>query len=263
LGLPLRSTEDEWGPGQSEFTFDPELGMDPADHMLLFRNAVKQLCRRKGYLASFMCKPALPNCFTSGWHLHQSLRTLEGGESAFASATDDVLISDVCRYYMGGLIEHANACTALAIPTINGYKRLIESPLAPNRALWAYQNRAAYLRLIGGGTDTGTHVENRSGDPAANPYLYLASQIIAGLDGIENETDPGPPRNDEPYAQTDVPLLPKTLIEAIAALDRSDLFRKRMGDAFLDYYLSMKRHEIARYQSHVTDWEHHEYFEAF
>jgi len=263
LGLPLRSIEDEWGPGQTEITFDPEIGIDPADHMLLFRSAVKQLCRRLGLVATFMCKPGVPNCFTSGWHLHQSLQVAETGKSAFMDGGGDALISDVGKHFMGGLLEHANACTAFAIPTITGYKRMIDSPLAPNRALWAHQNRAAFLRLIGGGADPATHIENRSGDPAANPYLFMASQIFAGLDGINNKTDPGAPRNDDPYAQVDVPHLPVTLTEATKALDASSLFRREMGDHFIDYYLAMKRFELGRFNAFVTDWEHREYLEAF
>jgi glutamine synthetase len=263
LGLPLRSIEDEWGPGQTEITFDPEIGIDPADHMLLFRSAVKQICRRLGLLATFMCKPGVPNCFTSGWHLHQSLQSNSDGVNAFTAGNDQELISDVGKHYMGGLLNHANACTAFAIPTINGYKRMNDSALAPNRALWAHQNRAAFLRLIGGGVDPSTHIENRSGDPAANPYLFMASQIYAGLDGLENKTDPGEPRNDEPYAQVDVPHLPVTLTEAITALDQSKLLREQMGDGFVDYYLAMKRFELARFNAFVSDWEHREYLEAF
>lgn len=263
VGLPLRSMEDEWGPGQCEITFEPEVGLDAADSMLLFRTATKQLCRRRGYLATFMCKPGVPNCFTSGWHLHQSLRTIETGASSFADPSGAELLSATGKHFMGGLIEHANACTAFAIPTINGYKRMNDSPLAPNRALWSSHNRAAYLRVVGGGANPGTHLENRSGDPAANPYLFFASQILAGLDGIKNQSDPGEPRDNEPYAQVDVPRLPRSLMEGVKALDASALFREEMGEAFVNYYLTMKRFEIARFLSYVTDWEHTEYFEAF
>jgi glutamine synthetase len=125
LDLPLRSMEDEWGPGQSEFTFDPQVGLAPADSMLLFRTAVKQICRRNGLHATFMTKPALPNFFSSGWHLHQSLVTASGGGNAFTdravTARDNGhVLSDVGRYFVGGLLEHAAAGSLFSTPTING-----------------------------------------------------------------------------------------------------------------------------------------------
>ena len=117
IGLPLRSMEDEWGPGQSEFTFDPQLGLDPADAMLLFRTATKQICRRNGLHATFMTKPALPNFFSSGWHLHQSLVDADGGGNAFTNRADDgAALSELGRYFVGGLIEHAGAALSLRRP---------------------------------------------------------------------------------------------------------------------------------------------------
>lgn len=262
LGLPLRTIEDEWGPGQFELTFDPMVGMEAADAMLLFRSATKQLCRRQGLLASFMCKPGLPGVYSSGWHLHQSLLDPATGDNLFAHPEGSDLLSDIGRQAIGGLLEHAAALSVFSNPTVNGYKRLNANPLAPNRALWSYDNKAAYLRLVGGGAEPATHIENRSGEPAANPYLYMASQIEAMLDGLARGLDPGEPRTD-PYAQTDKPLLPMSLMEALAAVDGSSLFRRRFGDLFVDYLLKVKRAEVSRFLSHVTDWEHREYFEAF
>jgi len=117
-------------------------------------------------------------------------------------------------------------------------------------------------RVIGGPGERSTHVENRSGEPSANPYLYMASQIFAGLDGIDRGVDPGPPL-DDPYAQTDKPAMPTSLLDAIAALENSAMLRDAMGGEFVEYYIAMKRHEIGRFMSAVTDWEHKEYFENF
>ena len=146
---------------------------------------------------------------------------------------------------------------------INGYKRLNANPLAPNRILWAHDNRGAMLRLVGGYAEPGTRVENRSGEPSANPYLYMASQIYAGLDGIRNGTDPGEPVRDDPYRQTDRPAMPSSLMEAVEALDGSAVLRDGFGDRFVDHFLHIKRAEIGRFLAHVTDWEHREYFEMF
>jgi glutamine synthetase len=116
--------------------------------------------------------------------------------------------------------------------------------------------------LIGGMGDSATRIENRSGEPSANPYLYMGSQIVAGLDGMANEIDPGSPLAD-PYAQAQKPLMPSRLDDAVDALSASTMFRETLGNEFIDHYISVRRQELARFQSHVTDWEHREYFEAF
>ena len=261
LELPLRTIEAEWGPGQFEVTFNPMIGLAAADSLLLFRSAVKHLMRRHGLLASFMAKPALPNVYSSGWHLHQSLRKTETGANAFTSGSS--LLSDTGYHYIGGLIEHGAALSAFSNPTINGYKRLNANPLAPNRILWAHDNRGAMLRLVGGHTEPSTRIENCTGEPAANPYLYMASQIYAGMDGIQNRTDPGEPVKGDPYQQVDKPPMPRSLMDAVEALDGSSVLRAGFGDQFIDYFLHIKRAEIARFMAHVTDWEHREYFEMY
>ena len=123
LGLPLRSLEVELGPSQYEFTFAPQAGMAPADTMVLFRSALKQIARRHGYLASFMCRPRLPNAFASGWHLHQSLLDAKSKRNLFVSNDPAALLSPLGRCYLAGLLAHARAAAAFTTPTVNGYKR--------------------------------------------------------------------------------------------------------------------------------------------
>jgi glutamine synthetase len=260
VGLPLRIMEAEWGPGQIEISLDPLENMAAADAVIVLRSAVKQVCRRMGLLASFMAKPALPNVYSCGWHLHQSLFHTESGKNAFAEAGG--LMSDTGMHFVGGLLEHARASAAFSNPTVNGYKRLNANPLAPKRVVWSYDNKAAMCRLVGGMGDPATHIENRSGEPAANPYLYMGSQIVAGSDGMANMIDPGSPLAD-PYAQVEKPMMPSSLNEAVDALSASTMFREALGNEFIDHYVSVRRHEIGRFQSHVTDWEYREYFEAF
>jgi len=260
IGLPLRIVEAEWGPAQFEISLDPMENVAAADAMILLRGAVKQICRRMGLLASFMTKPALPNVFSSGWHLHQSLFHAGTGKNAFAEA--GALMSRTGLHFVGGLLEHARASAAFSNPTVNGYKRLNANPLAPKRVVWSYDNKGAMCRVIGGMGDPATHIENRSGEPAANPYLYMGSQIVAGLDGMANRIDPGSPLAD-PYAQVEKPLMPTSLGEAVDALSASAIFREALGNEFINHYVSMRRQEIGRFQSHVTDWEHREYFETF
>jgi glutamine synthetase len=259
LDLPLRSVESELGPSQCEFTFHPQVGLAPADTMMLFRSAVKQSCRRQGYLASFMCRPKLANVMSSGWHLHQSLREKAGGGNAFMAATD--LLSPLGRYFLAGLLAHARAAAAFTTPTINGYKRYRAYALAPDRVIWARDNRGVMIRVLGAPGDPATRLENRIGEPAANPYLYMAAQIVTGQDGVARKLDPGPSA-DTPY-ETKAPLLPKTLEEALAALAEDRCFADAFGQAFVDYFLAIKRAELARYHAEVTEWEQKEYFDLF
>jgi glutamine synthetase len=262
LGLPIRSLETEWGPSQCEVTFEPTTGLAPADDMLLFKSAVKQICRRHGCHATFMCWPQLQSVYASGWHLHQSLYSLATGENAFVASDSNQPLSVAGRNFVGGLLHHAAASCVFSNPTINGYKRLRPNSLAPYLVNWAAENRGAMIRVVGAPGDPGTHLENRVGEPAANPYLYLAANLIAGIDGIEKRLDPGEMTTD-PYADTDRAVLPRSLMEAVAALKSSTLFRDKMGNDFIDYLVTLKEFEIARFLSYVTDWEHREYFEMF
>ena len=267
LGLPLRSIENEWGPGQVECTFSAQDALRAADDLLLFRTATRQVCRRLGCFATFMARPALKGYYASGWHLHQSMADA-AGRNLFA---DGDPLSPTGQAYLGGLLQHAVPSTVFATPTVNGYRRFKPNSLAPDRAGWGYDHRGAMVRVIGGNGDPGTRLENRIGEPAANPYLYIASQIIAGLDGVERHLKPGA-RDDEPYA-AERPLLPTSLGQALDALEQSALFREQMGQVFIDYYLKLKRSELGRYQTWVTEnraneaeptqWEQDEYFDFF
>jgi len=261
LDLPLRSFEIEYGPSQLEITLGALPGLGSADAMVLFRSAVKQICRRHGYHATFMCRPRLPNVMSSGWHLHQSLKHRAGSGNAFTPEAGGPQLSPVGRHYLAGLLQHARGASAFATPTVNGYKRFRPFALAPDRATWGRDNRGTMLRVLGGVGDPGTRIENRIGESAANPYLYFASQIYAGLDGIARGLDPGPSA-DTPY-ETQAPMLPRSLEEAVACLREDATMRAGFGDAFVDYFCHIKEAEIARFNLEVSEWEQREYFEAF
>ena len=262
MGLPLRSAECEFGPSQVEFTFAADEAVVSADRMILFRTAAKQICRRNGLHITFMCKPGLPNLFASGWHLHQSVSDAVGA-NLFAPNGEGDLLSAYGRHWVAGLIDHAAAAALLTTPTLNGYKRYRPNSLAPDRAAWSKDNRGVMLRVIGAGAgDPATRVENRIGDPAANPYFYMASQALAGLDGVARSQEPPPP-TETPYEEADAPALPQSLMEAVPAFRNSALYREKLGDLFVDYWTDMKQAEIARFLSSVTDWEQREYFEIF
>src|SRR5712671_2402585 len=165
-------------------------------------NASSPSIRRWGWR-----RPTLPNVMSSGWHLHQSLRERGGGANAFMAANEP--LSGLGRHYLGGLLAHAGAAAAFTTPTINGYKRYRSYALAPDRVIWGRDNRGVMIRVIGAAGDPATRLENRIGEPSANPYLYMAAQIVTGQDGMTRKLDPGPSA-DTPY-ETEAPLLPKTL----------------------------------------------------
>jgi len=144
--------------------------------------------------------------------------------------------------------------------------------LAPDRVTWCRDHRGVMLRVLGGAGDPATRIENRTGEPAANPYLFIMSQVVAGLDGIARALDPGAP-SEEPYA-ADAPPLPKSLAEALAALEGSALFRREAGEVFIDWFLKLKRNEAGRFarwleetgtkdEGETTEWEQREYFDFF
>ncbi|MBE3639110.1 glutamine synthetase family protein [Mangrovicoccus algicola] len=261
LGLPVETIEDEWGPGQIEVTFDPLPPLEAADAALLFRTAIKQLCRRKGYHASFMAKPKIANTFPSGWHMHQSLVDAETGANLFAADGEDTPLSKLGMAYLGGLLAHASGSALMSTPTINGYKRRAPNSFAPLKAAWAKENRGAMLRVIGQGGDPASRIENRVGEPTANPYLYIASQILSGRDGIARDIAPGDPVTAA-YDE-DRPDLPESLMAAIDGFAADDVIRTELGEKAHHYLVSLKKFEVARFLSEVTDWEHREYFEMY
>jgi glutamine synthetase len=238
---------------------------------VLVRRAVRQIARRHGYHATFMCRPGLPGFFSSGWHLHQSLVDRVTGANAFA-ATDGSTLTSLGLGYVAGLLEHAREASVFVTPTVNGYKRFQPYSLAPDRAGWGEENRGSMIRIAGGAGDPSTHLENRAGEPAANSYLYIASQILAGLDGVDRGLDPGTP-TDNPY-ESEAAALPGSLGEAVDLLDGSSFYREAMGDDFVDYIVGLKRSEVGRFGTAVdglsddalagvTEWEHREYFGTF
>ena len=273
LGLKLRSLENEFGPGQVECTFEADDSGRAADDMVLFRTATRQVCRRLGYAATFMCRPAFEGHFASGWHLHQSFADLGTGENLFVPADDDNALSPLGQSALAGLIEHAAAASAFAAPTVNGYRRFRANSLAPDRAGWGVDQRGAMIRVLGGAGDPATRLENRAGEPAANPYLYIASQIAAGLDGIDRGLA-APAEDHDPY-NAERAMLPADLDAALEALDASTLFRRDFGDLFVEYFISLKRAELDRFRQYgieqgghreinqVTEWEQNEYFDFF
>lgn len=279
LGLPLLSLELEFGPSQVEAVFDATDALTAADNMVLFRNAVKMALHRAGYHASFVCRPPFPNIMSSGWHLHQSLVEAGSGRNAFRRDSPakgstpmqaDSTLSELGQHYLAGLLAHARGMSVFCTPTVNGYGRFRPNALAPQAAVWGRDNRGAMLRVVGECGDAATRIENRIGEPGANPYLYMAAQIHAGLDGIERGLLP-PLATDAPYGAsgsggpggTDAATgLPTSLDEALQALADDRPLRAAFGDEFIEYFLCIKRAEATRYAEAADkeDFQRREYF---
>lgn len=265
LGLPLRTMEHESGPGQLETTFSPMLAMDAADAMLLFRTQVKQFCARRGYHASFMTLPRLNSFDPSGWHLHQSVTSTKTDDNVFADdSAGPGTVSSLGERYIEGLLARAREYCLLSVPTVNGYRRLgPQFTLSPTLANWRFEDRSVMVRVLSGGSST--HVENRIGEPCANPYLMIAAQLSAGLDGLTAGPEPVPAG---PY-----PKLPASLREALAAFSGSEHADRLLGTPLKTCLTKLKESEAARFEAwcaaeqpradEVTDWEQREYFRVF
>ncbi|MEZ5644148.1 MAG: hypothetical protein R3E99_03130 [Burkholderiaceae bacterium] len=269
LGLPLQSLEIELGPSQIEAVFDATDALTAADQMVLFRNGVRQALRRAGYVATFMCRPPFPNIMSSGWHLHQSLVRLDTGASAFVR--DDTpagdnphaasqILSDTGCHWLAGLLAHADAMAGLCTPTANGFGRFRPNALAPQAAVWGRDNRGAMLRVVGTPGDTATRIENRLGEPAANPYLYMASQVVAGLDGLARRLIPSD-ASEDPYDPRH-PRIPSTLGAALDALAADPVMMTGMGEAAAAHFLHIKRAEAHRHAEaeDKLEFDRREYF---
>ena len=254
LGLPLSSLEVEFGPSQLEAVFDATDALTAADNMVRFRNGVRMALRRAGYHATFMCRPPFPNIMSSGWHLHQSLLRRTDGRNAFmrdapapGSGPLDAAhtLTDTGEHYLAGLLAHARSMAVLCTPTTNGFARFRPNALAPQSVLWGRDNRGAMLRVLGGPGDGATRIENRLGEPAANPYLYIASQVFAGLDGVARGLR-APPATESPYG-SEAERLPAGLADALAAMRADPVMVDGIGPGLAHVFTRIKESELARH----------------
>ncbi len=291
LGLPLTSLEIELGPSQVKAVFAPTDALTAADNMVLFRSAARQALRRAGYHATFMCRPPFAHTIGSRWHVHQSLVNLEDGGDALALPLPPEALEDWYKramapvqamlplakplqaasylsptgcHYLAGLLAHARGATALSKPSINAYAGFAASALAPQRVVWGHDNPGAMLRVLAPREQqSATRIENRVGEPLANPYLHLASQIYAGLDGITRQL--APPAATESPCQASAAKLPTSLDEALQVLQSDAVLCAALGQNFIDDFCSIKHQEIARYAAaqDKTDWQRREIFSRF
>jgi glutamine synthetase len=255
--IGLEGLHTETGPGVYEVAINVDRGVVAADKAALFKTATKEICARYGVVATFMAKwtSELPGC---GGHVHQSLWDRSTETNLFHGG--DHQMSDLMRYYLGGLVKHLPSMMALLCPTVNSYKRTVPGTWAPVNSSWGVDNRTAAVRAIPGRAKA-ARIEMRACGADLNPYLAMAACLAAGIDGIDNQIDPPPPVTNA-YAGGGSPALPRTLREASAMLAASDVARDWFGDAFVDHYVATREWECRQYEKAVTDWELARYFES-
>lgn len=271
VGVDIITSNAEYGPGQMEINFAPAAGIAAADHAFRFKNGVKEIAQKNGYMASFMTKPYADQS-ASGCHHHHSLTDLKTGKNAFSNPDKPFELNAVCRWWLGGQIKHAKAICALAAPTVNCYKRYKQWSFAPTNATWGVENRTVGIR-VKGLKGEGSHLENRTPGAASNPYLVMAAILAAGLDGLKNHIELNAEVKGAAYGMEGVTNLPASLIESLDALEADQPMREMLGEEFIKLFLAVKRHEIKKaasggavvgsqgFNERVEEWEVNEYFE--
>ena len=258
IGVPLEALHTEAGPGNFEAAIRYGEALQAADRAVLFKQAVREIGRRHGLLSTFMAKysTAYAGC---GGHLHQSL--WQDGVNTFHDASAPHGMSDTLRHFVAGQLHCLPHFMALYAPFINSYKRLVDNNLAPVKPTWAVDNRNASLRVIPGSAQS-MRLETRTPGADANPYLAIAAALASGLYGIEKKMELSqPPVTGANVGAEGVERLPRTLAEATDALDRSDLARDLLGDAFVTHFVQTRQWEVRRFNQAVTDWELQRYLE--
>jgi glutamine synthetase len=227
---------------------------------------VRNVAFRHGFLATFMPKPIFGQN-GSGMHTHQSL--FKGGQNAFYDAKAQYELSEVALAYIAGLLGHARGFAALTNPLVNSYKRLVPGYEAPVNVAWSMRNRSPLIR-IPDRRGTGTRCELRMPDPSANPYLALAVQLAAGLDGVQRKLTPPDPVNKNIFEMSHrerrhlrIDELPGNLSEALDELEKDDLVRDTLGEHTFSHFLAAKREEWLDYIKHVSPWEVERYLGVY
>lgn len=264
MGFSVESSHHESAPGQHEIDFKHAEALAAADGLVTFRVTARAVAALGGMHATFMPKP-VSDVNGSGLHLHQSL--FRGSDNAFFDARTPDQLSTVARHYLGGLIEHARALTALTNPLVNSYKRLVPGYEAPTEITWSLREHSPLIR-IPARRGHGTRLELRSPDPACNPYLALAALLQCGLDGIRRKLEPPPqsgglpprgPEREHPGVQH----LPANLEEALECLEEDVVVRTALGEHIFRHFVSAKRIEWDYYRRQVHQWELDQYLSTF
>ncbi len=266
MGFTIEASHHEVARGQHEIDFVYDDALKNADKVVTFKYVTKTIAMQAGLRATFMPKPIYG---ASGTGMHANISLFRGLENAFFDPDTDMNISDLARFFVGGLIEHACAITAIANPLINSYKRLVSGFEAPVYITWSGPNRSSLIR-IPAGRGLSTRLEFRSPDPTCNPYLTFAVILAAGLDGIKRGIDPGEPVDLNVYNLTaserkslDIKTLPANLKEALDYLEADKVIRDALGEHVYENIMRLGLSEWEAYNTFVHPWEIERYINSY
>ena len=261
LGFDIQTSHHEVGPGQNEINFKYDEVVRACDRVQTFKQVVKVIARKHGYLATFMPKPITGQA-GSGMHTNISISDKQGN-NLFYDPKGKLELSLLCQKWMSGVLTHSRELAMLTNPTVNSYKRLVSGYEAPIYVCWSDANRSSLIR-IPAVRGKGTRTEIRNVDPTANPYLALVGIIAAGLDGVKNfkEEDLIKPQSDNIFLLSDeqvkerhIEKLPQTLHEAIEEFRKSSILKDALGDHTFNKLIEAKEKEWAQFHTTVTKWE--------
>jgi glutamine synthetase len=262
MGFEVEAAHHEVAPGQHEIDFKYAEAVETADNVATFRWVVKVVAGQMNLHATFMPKPLFGQN-GSGMHCHQSL--FKSGKNVFYDEKAEYQLSKIALHYIGGLLRHAPSFCAITNPTVNSYKRLVPGYEAPTTVAWSEKNRSPLIR-VPDRRGIGTRCELRMPDPSCNPYLALTVTLSAGMDGIENKIDPGPPVNKNVYsmsqrerARLKIKELPANLGFALDEFRKSKLLQEALGEHITTNFLEAKERTWHEYIAQVHTWEHDRY----
>ena len=262
MGIDVISSHHEASNSQHEIDLRHNDALSTADNIMTFKLVAKEIAMMNNIHASFMPKP-FSGSNGSGLHIHQSL--FRDDENIFFDSSNPGLISAECKNYIAGLLHHCNEFFMITNQWINSYKRFVKGFESPTHAAWSHKNLNTLVRVPSYRQDKpeSMRVEIRNPDPACNPYLAMSVILAAGLKGIERNYPLKEPvdkiPSDDINNDSDLPRFPRSLDEALAFFEQSELMRETLGDFVHEKIAAMKRQEIDRYQSYITDYEINEY----
>ncbi|MFP4698635.1 MAG: glutamine synthetase family protein, partial [Eubacteriales bacterium] len=263
IGFDVEASHHEVAPGQHEIDFKESSALESADSIVTFKLVVKVVAQRHGLHATFMPKP-LYGINGSGMHCELSL--YKEGKNIFFNNEDPYKLSTEAYYFIGGLLKHAKALTAITNPTVNSYKRLVPGFEAPVYIGYSTSNSSPFIRIPSYKGEK-AWIELRSPDPSANPYLAIAAILKAGISGIKNKIEP-PKMMSDKELKSDTPVLeegsclPANLKDALIALSNDDVLKEALGECY-ENYIKAKSIEWNEYSRVVHDWELKKYISRY
>jgi len=266
MGFEVEAAHHEVAPGQHEIDFRYGDAVVTADNVCTFKFVVRKIALDFNLHATFMPKP-LHGVNGSGMHCHQSL--FQGKKNAFYDRNAEWELSKVALHYVAGVLAHARSIAAITNPLVNSYKRLVPGYEAPTNVTWSERNRSPLARIPARRGD-GTRVEIRMPDPACNPYLAFAVMLAAGLDGLRNHLEPGPPVNKNIFQMSErekkrlkIGQLPPDLGSALDALGKDRVVQEALGPHIFDHYMRAKTQVWREYLAAVHPWETDRYLRTY